>query len=101
MAAGRKLESPIAARIYGIILAAIASYFGYEKVEEYRASEPAKVDSTVNVNIESVPDALASHSHGPVLSRDQVRGLIKEAIEANNKEIAVTYKQLESWERNQ
>lgn len=92
----RWIDSPIASRIFAILLSIILSYFGYEKVEEYRASknQPASATADVKVNIEAGP----AHSHPTVVGRDAIKALIREAIEAQHEKDLKTFSKKEAWE---
>lgn len=91
----QNLDSPLAAKVYAMLFAIAASFMGYEKVEEYRASN-APGDVTVDVVIEAPTGS--THSHGTVLTRTDIKQLIREAIEAQHKEDVRIFKQKEPWE---
>lgn len=86
------LASPAAAKIYATLFALVASYMGYEKVEQYRASQPVTVDVTVDSTGEV-------HAHGQVLSTTDVKRMIREEISAYDAQVKDTYKRLEAWEK--
>jgi hypothetical protein len=93
MALKQTLNSPAAAKLYVALLAVAASYLGYEKVQEYQTS-----DVKVDVVVEAPKNT--AHSHEPVLGRDAISAMIKQAIEDQNAKNSRIYKKLESWESN-
>ncbi len=92
----RWIDTPIASRIFATILTLLASYFGYEKVEQYRAANAPVADVKVDVVVEA--GTSGSHSHGTVLTGTDVKQLISEAVDAQHKEDVRIFKQKESWE---
>ena len=72
-------------RIWAVLTALLLSYAGYDQYEKNQGS--------VVVNVE------AAEAQPEILNREQVKALIGEAIAANNKQLANTYKKLESWEK--
>ncbi len=88
-------DSPIAGRLWALAATVLLSYAGYDQYEKATTA----TETTVNVNVEGV-DAAPVHAHGEVLSREQVQALIAAAITAHDKELGITYKKLESWEKN-
>ena len=85
----------------GVAMAAltlVTTYLGYDKYEQVQAGkgEPA----TVTVNVESMPDSASAHSHAAVVSRDVIKGLIREMVSAQHEKNLKTFKRLESWETN-
>ncbi len=90
-------DNPIMGRIWAILTALLVSYAGYDQYEKSQAA----VETTVNVNVEGIDPAPEQvHSHAAVVSRDQINAIVAAAIAANNKELNITYKKLESWEKN-
>lgn len=87
-------DSPWAGRIWALLAALLASYAGYDQYEKSQAS----TETTVNVNLESVPDNVAVHSHGPVLTREQVAAIVAAAIARQHQADLAIFKQKESWE---
>jgi hypothetical protein len=90
----KSLSSPLAAKIWAALFTVAASYMGYEKAQEYKSS-----GVQVDVKVES-KDNGPVHAHGPVVGRDAIKALIKEAIDAQNEKNFGIYKKLESWETN-
>jgi len=86
----------------GVVMAALAilsSYLGYDKYEQIQAAKSEPGNQSVEVNIASVPDSLASHTHGPVLSRVEVERMIEKAVRDRHAKDLEVFKQLESWEK--
>lgn len=92
----RWIDTPIASRIFATILTLLASYFGYEKVEEYRAANAPSGDVKVDVKVEAPKGA--AHSHGTVLTTTDIKQLIREAMDIQNKENERVFKKKEPWE---
>lgn len=76
------------------VLTAVSGFLGYEK---YEASQAAG-SQTVEVHIESVPDNMQLHAHGEVVSRDTIKALIKEALEAQDEKNSEIFKLKEPWD---
>lgn len=91
----QNLDSPLAAKVYAMLFAIAASFMGYEKVEQYRAtSAPAEV--TVDVKVEAPTGG--SHSHGTVLTSTDIKQMMREAINAQHAKDVAKFKQKEPWE---
>jgi hypothetical protein len=90
------VDNPIASRIFAALLTVIASYFGYQKVEEHRNAQPAG-DVKVDVKVEA--PAGGSHSHAPVLTRIEIQTLIDKAISAQHEKDVQVFKHKEPWEK--
>jgi len=88
-------DSPIAGRLWAIAATLLMSYAGYDQYEK-RTGEAV---TTVNVNLESVPDEVVQHSHGRVLSGTDIKLMIREEISAYDAQVKETYKPLEAWEK--
>jgi hypothetical protein len=82
------LDSPLAAKIFALLFAAMASWMGWEK------SEPLREGSSVNVSVESNSD----HSHPPVVGRDGIKAMIREALERQHDKNLAIFKKKEPWE---
>lgn len=99
----RWIDSPLASRIFATALTLLASYLGYEKVEEFRAANQVQ-DIVVDVQIKPAlqPAQRPAHQHGPVLTKPDVTRLIKESIAAQiaaqHKKDLHLFKKKESWD---
>lgn len=87
-------DSPLAGRIWALLATVLLSYAGYDQYEKSQAS----TETTVNVNLESVPDNVAVHSHGPVLTREQVGAIVASAVAKQHQIDLTIFKQKEDWE---
>ena len=81
------MDSPLASKIFATLFAIVASYMGYEKVEDYRAAQNA---GNVTVTVDAGSDA---HSHA-----QETKSLIREAIERQHEKDRALFKIRESWE---
>lgn len=88
-------DSPVAGRIWAVLTAVLVSYAGYDQYEKRTAA----TETTVNVNLESVPDEVIAHAHGEVLSRSSIESLVKELLREQDRRNLATFKQLEAWEK--
>jgi hypothetical protein len=88
-------ESPAWNKVFAICTALLASYAGYDQYE--KRSAPS--DTTVTVNVESVPDNMTNvHSHPTVVSRTTIDAVVKQAIADQHAKDLKIFKQKESWE---
>jgi len=82
-------DSPLASKIFAAALAILASYTGYEKVDEYRQANATKTDLTVK--IESVAQDIA-------LSQVEIQSMIDKSLKQRHEKDLQIFKQKEAWE---
>lgn len=99
----RWIDSPLASRIFATALTLLASYLGYEKVEEFRAANAAqevKVDVQIVPSLKHAPQPAPqpAHKHGPVIAKGELTRLIQEAIAAQHEQDLHLFKKKEPWD---
>ncbi len=96
-------DSPLASRLFAALLTLVASYLGYEKVEEYRsdaaaaAAVAAESNQSVDIRIEA-PIKSSGHSHGSVVSKIVIERMIEKEIKALHERDVEEFKRKESWD---
>jgi hypothetical protein len=83
------LDSPLAAKLLAVAVAALASWSGYDEYQDRQVAAPVDVV----VNVESMPGSATG------LSRESVEALITKAIARQHKANLAIFKQKEDWEK--
>jgi len=81
------------------ILVAVLPYVGYNGYKDVKQALAPPQSNTVTVNVESVPEAMSSHVHAPVVARSEIQAMIEKSINDHFEKARELFREKESWEK--